>query len=165
MFDVNIIILSIYGIALLLILGYSIMQMSLVINYRSNQKKRAKKDPGELSETMENYPFVTVQLPLYNEMFVVERLIDAIAAFDYPKNRFEIQVLDDSTDASIEISKKKVDEIKNKGFEASLIIRPERIGFKAGALDYGLKYAKGEFIVIFDADFIPDPDFLKKTIP
>jgi len=163
---VSIVILSIYGIALVLILVYSIMQMSLVYNYRSN---RNKNKAGEASVNFatgnDSRPFVTVQLPLYNEMYVVERLIDTVVAFDYPKDRFEIQVLDDSTDESLEISRKKVEEVKKKGFQADLIVRPERIGFKAGALEYGLKLAKGEFIAVFDADFIPDPDFLNKTIP
>jgi len=110
-------------------------------------------------------PFVTVQLPIYNEMYVIERLLDAVSLFNYPKNKFEIQVLDDSTDKSIEISKNKVNELKSKGFNIEFIRRKERVGFKAGALEYGLKTAKGEFIAIFDADFVPQSDFLVNTLP
>ncbi len=161
----NIIILAIYGTALLLILIYSVMQMSLVINYRTRYRRNQKhQNPNNLSDNQE-VPFVTIQLPVYNEMYVVERLIEVVSKFNYPIDRFEIQVLDDSTDESFEISKRKVEEIKKKGINIELIQRPDRIGFKAGALDYGMKSAKGEFIAIFDADFIPDPDFLQKTVP
>jgi cellulose synthase/poly-beta-1,6-N-acetylglucosamine synthase-like glycosyltransferase len=111
------------------------------------------------------YPFVTVQLPIYNEMYVVERLIDCIAAFDYPRDRFEIHVLDDSTDETVEITRLKVEEYKARGLQIEQIRREKRQGYKAGALRDAMPYAKGEFIAIFDADFLPHPDFLKKTIP
>jgi cellulose synthase/poly-beta-1,6-N-acetylglucosamine synthase-like glycosyltransferase len=113
----------------------------------------------------EDYPFVTIQLPIYNEMYVVERLIDNIARFDYPKDRFEIHVLDDSTDETLEITRRKVEEYKAKGFQIEQIRRKERKGYKAGALRDGMQYARGEFIAIFDADFLPRPDFLKQTLP
>jgi cellulose synthase/poly-beta-1,6-N-acetylglucosamine synthase-like glycosyltransferase len=111
------------------------------------------------------YPFVTIQLPIYNEMYVVERLIDCIAAFDYPRDRFEIHVLDDSTDETVEITRLKVEEHKARGLQIEQIRREKRQGYKAGALRDAMQYAKGEFIAIFDADFLPHPDFLKKTIP
>lgn len=111
------------------------------------------------------FPFVTVQVPIYNEMYVIERLIDAVAKFDYPKDRFEVHILDDSTDETIEIVKKKVQEYKNKGFLMEQIRRKERKGFKAGALKDAMPFANGEFIAIFDADFLPKADFLKRTIP
>ncbi|HMQ46744.1 MAG TPA: glycosyltransferase family 2 protein [Saprospiraceae bacterium] len=114
---------------------------------------------------MEEYPFVTVQLPIYNEMYVIERLIDSIAQFDYPKDRFEIHILDDSTDETLEITRKKVEEYQAKGLNIQQIIRENRTGFKAGALRDGMAHAKGEFIAIFDADFLPRPNFLSKTIP
>ena len=110
-------------------------------------------------------PPVTVQLPLYNERYVVERLIDAVAALNYPLDKLEIQVLDDSTDDSIELSRQKVAACQQRGINIRLIQRPERVGFKAGALAYGLDRAQGEFVAIFDADFVPDPDFLLKTVP
>jgi cellulose synthase/poly-beta-1,6-N-acetylglucosamine synthase-like glycosyltransferase len=96
---------------------------------------------------------------------VIERLIDAIANFDYPKNLLEIQVLDDSTDETVSIIAKKVLELQKQGFDIQHIQRENRIGYKAGALAHGLKQAKGEFIVIFDADFVPPCNFLQKTIP
>lgn len=156
--------MSIYGTALLLILVYSLVQMSLVYSYRKNRKTKTN-SVETMPDKKEEFPFVTIQLPVYNEMYVVERLIEVVSAFEYPNERFEIQVLDDSTDESLQISAKKVEEVKKRGIHIELIQRPQRIGFKAGALEYGLKTAKGEFIAIFDADFIPEPDFLLKTIP
>ncbi len=116
--------------------------------------------PGE-----EALPFVTVQLPIYNERYVVERLIDRIAAFDYPRDRFEIHVLDDSTDDTREIVARKVAEYRTRGFQIEQIFRPGRQGFKAGALRDATPRARGEFIAIFDADFLPEPDFLRRTVP
>ena len=111
------------------------------------------------------YPFVTIQLPIYNELYVVERIIDAVAVFSYPRDRFEIQILDDSTDETVSLAELKVATLKAKGLNIQHIRRGTRDGFKAGALAYGLQDAKGEFIAIFDADFIPSADFLLKTIP
>jgi len=111
------------------------------------------------------WPMVTIQLPLYNEYYVVERLIDHVAALDYPWQRLEIQVLDDSTDESFDIAAQAISDWQSKGLDIQHIRRPERIGFKAGALQYGLARAKGEFIAIFDSDFTPNPDFLKRTLP
>ncbi len=109
-------------------------------------------------------PLVTIQLPLYNEMYVVERLINAICEIEYPKDKMEIQVLDDSTDETTSIVAKIVDQKKKLGFDISHIRRGTREGFKAGALKEGMKIAKGEYIAIFDADFIPQKEFLKKTL-
>ncbi|MCB0610973.1 MAG: glycosyltransferase [Lewinellaceae bacterium] len=111
------------------------------------------------------WPFVTIQLPVYNELYVMERLIDCITQFDYPKDRFEIQIVDDSTDESVEITRQKVEAYKALGFQIEQIRRPVRQGYKAGALKDAMPFAKGEFIAIFDADFLPKRDFLKKTIP
>ncbi|MEN0006818.1 MAG: cellulose synthase family protein [Bacteroidota bacterium] len=113
----------------------------------------------------EEYPFVTVQLPIFNEKYVVERLIDNITQFDYPRDRFEIHILDDSNDETIDITKQKVEEYKAKGYNIEQITRVDRKGYKAGALKDGTKFAKGEFIAIFDADFLPRPNFLLNTIP
>lgn len=107
---------------------------------------------------------VTIQLPLYNELYVVERLIKAVCEIDYPKDKLEIQVLDDSTDETTTITEKIVREKQNEGFDIVQIRRGTREGFKAGALKEGLKTAKGEYIAIFDADFIPHKNFLKKTL-
>ncbi len=109
-------------------------------------------------------PNVTIQLPIFNEMYVVERLLDATSTIDYPKEKMEIQVLDDSTDETSIILKKKVDELRRKGYSVTYIHRDDRKGYKAGALDEGFKKATGEFTAIFDADFVPQKDFLQKTI-
>jgi cellulose synthase/poly-beta-1,6-N-acetylglucosamine synthase-like glycosyltransferase len=110
-------------------------------------------------------PLVTVQLPLYNEMYVVDRLIDAVCRLDYPRDRLEIQVLDDSTDETQEIAELAVRRHQTHGVDITYMHRSNRIGFKAGALEEGLKVAKGEFIAIFDADFIAQPGFLMHTVP
>ena len=108
---------------------------------------------------------VTIQLPLFNELYVVERLINAVCEIDYPKDKLEIQVLDDSTDETVDIESPIVELKKKEGFDITYIHRKNRQGFKAGALKEGLKIAKGEYIAIFDADFIPSQNFLKKTLP
>ena len=107
---------------------------------------------------------VTIQLPLFNEQYVAERLIDSVCKIDYPKDLLEIQVLDDSTDSTVELVGKIVEEKRSEGFDIQQIRRTDRSGFKAGALKEGLKIAKGEMIAIFDADFVPNPDFLKNTL-
>lgn len=109
-------------------------------------------------------PLVTIQLPLYNEMYVVDRLINAVCEIEYPKDKMEIQVLDDSTDETTSIVAGIVEQKKKLGFDISHIRRGTREGFKAGALKEGMKIAKGEYIAIFDADFIPQKEFLKKTL-
>jgi len=159
----NIALILIYSFFSLFIILYSIVQLSLVYSYLKNRKRIA----NELEKFSEKnyFPFVTIQLPVYNELYVIERLIDSVANFNYPKDKFEIQVLDDSTDETVDIIAKRVEYWKTKGVNIEQVIRPERIGFKAGALDYGMKQCKGEFIAIFDADFVPEVDFLLKTIP
>ena len=109
-------------------------------------------------------PMVTIQLPLYNEMYVIERLINAVCEIEYPKDKMEIQILDDSTDETTAIVAKIVEQKKHQGFDISHIRRGTREGYKAGALKEGMKIAKGEYIAIFDADFIPNKEFLKKTL-
>ena len=156
----ELLVIIIDAIFLSFILFYSLTQLSLVLTY--NKKK---KDTGELNTTLHNFPLVTIQLPIYNELYVVERLIESIAQFNYPLDKLEIQVLDDSTDETVMLAAKKVEEIKKKGIDIKHIRREIRTGYKAGALAEGLKTAKGEFIAIFDADFIPDPEFLAKTLP
>ena len=117
------------------------------------------------ADSSDALPFVTIQLPIFNEMYVVERLVDKITEMDYPKNKFEIHILDDSTDETVEISRRKVAEYKAKGFNIELYHRVDRKGYKAGALKEAMPFAKGEFIAIFDADFLPRKDFLLTTIP
>lgn len=110
-------------------------------------------------------PFVTIQLPVYNEKYVVERLLDAIVQLDYPREKLEIQVLDDSTDETSAIIYQKLEWLQKFELDIKQIRRDTRAGFKAGALQEGLQKARGEFIVIFDSDFIPEKDFIKKTLP
>jgi cellulose synthase/poly-beta-1,6-N-acetylglucosamine synthase-like glycosyltransferase len=110
------------------------------------------------------YPMVTVQLPVFNELYVVERLIDAICEMDYPKDRLEIQVLDDSTDDTVATVAAAIVRKKLLGYDIVQIHRVDRTGFKAGALRMGMSVAKGEYIAIFDADFVPRPDFLMETL-
>ncbi len=111
-----------------------------------------------------NLPVVTVQLPIYNEMYVVDRLIDAVCEFDYPRDRFEVQVLDDSIDETQSVAQLAVRRAALRGVDIKYVHRADRSGYKAGALEAGMREARGEFIAIFDADFIPAPDFLQRTI-
>jgi cellulose synthase/poly-beta-1,6-N-acetylglucosamine synthase-like glycosyltransferase len=126
-------------------------------------RKYGKANPVPRTE-VKGDSLVTIQLPLYNELYVVERLINSVCEIDYPKDKMEIQVLDDSTDETVNIVAAAVEQKKKLGFDIQHIRRGNREGFKAGALKAGLKIAKGEYIAIFDADFIPRKDFLKKTL-
>ena len=157
------IILIIYGSCLVLVFFYSILQLSLSIAYARNRKKKEVEfrptfDPAKA-------PKVTVQLPMYNELYVAERIIEKAAAFDYPADKLEIQVLDDSTDETKDVIAKKVAEVAATGVNIKHIHRVDRTGYKAGALDAAMDKVEGEFIAIFDADFEPEPDFLQKTMP
>jgi cellulose synthase/poly-beta-1,6-N-acetylglucosamine synthase-like glycosyltransferase len=111
------------------------------------------------------WPRVTVQLPLYNERYVAERLIAATGALDYPRDRLELQILDDSTDDTTALAAQAVARLRDQGVDAVLLHRSDRRGFKAGALAEGLKVAKGDRVAIFDADFVPEPDFLRRAVP
>ncbi|WP_370299798.1 cellulose synthase family protein [Roseivirga thermotolerans] len=164
MYWLELLIMTLYTGALLFIFAYSISQLSLVYHYKKAVKKGQIKQPATVGPDYE-YPMVTVQLPVYNELYVVERLIDAVARFDWPKERLEIQVLDDSDDETVELIARKVSHWQQQGVAIEHVRRPERKGFKAGALQYGMARAKGEFIAIFDADFVPQPDFLKGSVP
>ncbi len=159
-----IVVFVLYALSLLFLFLFSLGQMHLAWLYRKSLKN------GESTErksvpALSHFPKVSVQLPLYNERYVVERLLDAVAAFDYPADKLEVQVLDDSTDDTIQIVAAKIEALEGKGISIRHICRKERIGYKAGALQEGLEQASGEFIAIFDADFLPGPDFLQKTIP
>jgi cellulose synthase/poly-beta-1,6-N-acetylglucosamine synthase-like glycosyltransferase len=156
------VILVVYALCLTLVLFYSILQLSLAIAYKKNKKKPST----QKAFNPDFVPFVTVQLPMFNELYVAERVIEKVAEFDYPKDRFEVQVLDDSTDETTEVIANKIKEVIAKtGVAIKHIHRVDRVGYKAGALDAAMDEAKGEFIAIFDVDFVPHPDFLKKTIP
>ncbi|HLL95538.1 MAG TPA: cellulose synthase family protein [Spirosoma sp.] len=161
----EILVLILYGLALLLLFLYNCGQLSLIIIYLRSKRKRQSAIASVIPINPADLPRVTVQLPVYNELYVVERLIDAVAQLKYPREKLDIQLLDDSSDETVAIIAVKVAEYKQQGLNISHVRRPERTGFKAGALAYGLESAKGEFVAIFDADFVPDPDFLLKTIP
>lgn len=159
------IIMIFYFACLVLILFYSILQLSLAIAYVRNRKKKKTAIANQPKYDPENTPKVTVQLPMFNEMYVAERIIETIAKFDYPADKFQIQVLDDSTDETKDLIAKKVAEVAARGVNIQHIHRVDRTGYKAGALDDAMDQVEGDFIAIFDADFIPDPDFLQKTMP
>lgn len=146
---------------------YACGQIYLLYTYVRHQlthpERRTKALP--LCPPGESAPRVTVQLPLYNERYVARRIIDATAALDYPRDRLHIQVLDDSTDDTTELIQARVAQLQSEGLRIDLIHRSNRTGYKAGALANGLSKTDGEFIAIFDADFIPKPDFLKRTVP
>lgn len=154
----------VYTTAIVLIFIYALAQLNLLFNYLSAQK-RSKKSPRFDFLNPKEVPYVTIQLPVYNELYVMERLLDNIAEIDYPNDKLEIQVLDDSTDESLEFTAKKIKELQQKGLDIKHVLRANRNGFKAGALKEGLAKAKGEFIAIFDADFLPEKDWLQRTIP
>lgn len=151
--------LAVYIWCLLCILAYSLAQGHLLFRYL-----RSKRNPAYVPALPEVLPPVTVQLPVYNEPLVVERLIRKVSEFDYPKGLMEIQVLDDSTDETVDIISRTVAELRASGLDIHHIRRKDREGFKAGALAHGTDICKGEFIAIFDADFLPEKDFLMSTI-
>ena len=154
-------VIGIYLICLLLIVTYSIGQLHLVFTFYKHRKHYTPEPPLQGDKGL---PFVTIQLPIYNELYVVDRLLESVAGQDYPKDAFEIQVLDDSDDETVEMIAKKVAELKGRGYLIEHVRRPEREGFKAGALAYGLDFAKGDFVAIFDADFLPRPNYLRAAM-
>jgi cellulose synthase/poly-beta-1,6-N-acetylglucosamine synthase-like glycosyltransferase len=141
--------LSLYGIH-----RYCIVY--LFLKYRKNVPRP--------KGTFEKLPRVTVQLPIFNEMYVVDRLLNAVSALDYPRELLQIQVLDDSTDETRELAETRVEALQAEGFEIEFLHREDRSGFKAGALDAGMSSTKGELILILDADFVPTPDLLRRTV-
>lgn len=157
-------IISLYTLALLLVFFYSLAQLNLLFNYLKHKKKGTHGPLIDLSKK-ELVPYVTIQLPIYNEAYVVERLLENIAFMEYPKDRLEIQVLDDSTDASVEKTASLIKGLQDKGLDIVHVRRTNREGYKAGALKEGLAIAKGSLIAIFDADFLPQKDWLLQTVP
>ncbi len=156
-FDLTIV--AIYFIVLAILSFYGFHRYLMVFLFN-----RHRKHVAVAPKRFEDLPRVTVQIPVYNEMYVVERVIDAVCAFDYPQDRLDIQVLDDSNDETQRIALDTVERWRGRGLDICCIHRGDRTGFKAGALAEGLKTAKGEFVAVFDADFVPNPDFLMKGI-
>ena len=147
-----------YGLSLILIFFFSLGQLNLALHYRKNKSKVTPNAPA-------TWPKVTVQLPVYNEQYVANRLIDAVVNLKYDPKLLEIQVLDDSNDETSAIISAQVEKYSQSGIDIKHIQRQGREGFKAGALKFGTEIAKGEFIAVFDADFLPAEDFLLQTIP
>jgi cellulose synthase/poly-beta-1,6-N-acetylglucosamine synthase-like glycosyltransferase len=152
-------VLNLYLIALLVLGIFSVEALYLVYKYLQGRKKK------KLQPSVDHFPQVTIQLPIYNEVYVAKRLIRAVCELEYPKDKLEIQVLDDSIDNTCQICREQVEFFGKAGFDIHYLHRQLRQGFKAGALQDALSVARGEFIAIFDADFLPQKDFLKKTIP
>ena len=151
--------MTVYTFVLVLVSIYGFHRWGLVFLYYRHRHRKPK-----LRERFDPLPPMTVQLPMYNEKYVAKRVIANACRLDYPSDKLQIQVLDDSTDETVEIARQAVTEARDKGFDVQFIHRDDRIGFKAGALENGLKTATGQFVTIFDADFVPEPDILTRSI-
>src|SRR6266496_1969940 len=149
-----------YFIVLILLASYGLHRYTLVYLYYKKKKNKTT----EPTETFADLPRVTVQLPIFNEQFVVDRLLQAVCRLDYPREKLDIQLLDDSTDETVDVACSLVEHYAAQGYPITYHHRTNRAGYKAGALHEGLRTAQGEFVVIFDADFVPPPDFLLCTI-
>jgi cellulose synthase/poly-beta-1,6-N-acetylglucosamine synthase-like glycosyltransferase len=151
-----------YFIVLTILAAYGAHRYWMVYLYYKHKKSKTTEPAAHFP--LDDLPRVTVQLPIFNEQYVVDRLLDAVCRLDYPKDKLDIQLLDDSTDETVEVARILVDRYAALGHPVTYLHRDNREGFKAGALAEGLKTAKGEFVAIFDADFVPPPDFLLKCI-
>lgn len=164
MFVIIYLVILLYSVALILIFMYALAQLNLLFNYLKARKKEDDSLKFDFSN-VDEIPYVTIQLPVYNEMYVMKRLLENIAKLEYPREKLEIQVLDDSTDESLEATAIDIKKLQETGLDIQHIKRTNRQGFKAGALKEGLAVCKGEFIAIFDADFLPQSDWLYQTVP
>ena len=166
-FDISLLIP--YFIVMLILAFYGIHRYQLVWLYYRNRKRaqHSSTPPARFSEA--DLPFITIQLPIFNEQYVIDRLVDACCRMEYPRDRLEIQVLDDSTDETEQVASSIVQRYAGgtEGLPPQPIYylhRTDRYGYKAGALDAGLHTAKGELVAIFDADFVPPPDWLRRVV-
>ena len=151
-----------YVAALAVRSSYDLNRYILFVRYYRYRRNRAPSPAAHFPD--DQVPVVTIQLPIYNEQFVVDRVVDAACNLDYPREKLEIQVLDDSTDETVDLARNKVAHYAALGFDIHYVHRPNREGFKAGALKAGMNQARGELIAIFDADFLPPSDWLKTVI-
>ena len=149
-----------YFLVLIVLAMYGMHRYWLVYNFFKYRKNVPAPPPDPAA-----WPKVTIQLPIFNERYVIERLVEAVSHFDYPRELLDVQVLDDSTDETCEVARGCVERYQALGFPITYHHRSNREGYKAGALQEGMKTARGEFVAIFDADFIPPPDFLRRAIP
>jgi len=152
--------LTVYYIVLALLAMYG-THRALMVRLYYRHRRDTPRPAGDLPVL----PRVTIQLPIYNEVYVVERLLEAVAAIDYPPELTEIQVLDDSTDETRDVAQRLIARYRERGLDIVHRTRTDRQGFKAGALQAGMESARGEFLLIFDADFVPRPDILRETLP
>ena len=157
-----IVIVTLQSLLSLAMLVHGFLQLSLAGSYLLAERRGRPAIAAALPDPL---PMVTVQLPIFNEVAVIERLIDAVAGLRYPRDRLQVQVLDDSNDATVEVVKTRVAEWSRQGLDIQHVRRSHRAGYKAGALNNGLASAKGELIAIFDADFLPQADFLRRVVP
>lgn len=153
---------AVYTFCLVVLFLFSMNSLALSILYLVNRKKVWNRAVPEMKQ---EWPNVTIQLPIFNERYMVERLIRAITRLEYPAEKLQIQVLDDSTDSTTHLVERMVHQYQRRGVNIQLLHRSDRSGFKAGALEQALKSATGEFVAVFDADFLPRPNWLKQTIP
>src|ERR1700676_3170954 len=144
-----------YFIVLILLASYGVHRYVLVYLYYKNRKNRTTDPAGYFAEL----PRITVQLPIFNEQYVIDRLLGAISRLDYPLEKLDVQLLDDSTDETVVVAEKLIEQYASQGFPITYPQRANRQGIKAGALREGMKTAQGEFVAIFDADFVPPEDF------
>lgn len=151
--------ITLYFLVLIGLSGYGFHRLMILTLYLRHSRNRP-----EPKTHFKELPLVTVQLPCFNEMHVMERLLDSVANLNYPIDKLQIQVLDDSTDETIQICKTQVANLIERGFDAEYVHRTDRTGYKAGALENGTETAKGEYLFILDSDFVPEPDVLHKTI-
>ncbi len=156
-----------YAVAIVVLTAYGGNLLWLALFHATDEElvRGPVPDPNALPEAPDDWPVVTVQLPLYNEAEVAQRLIDACVALDYPRGKLEIQVLDDSTDATTQRVAARVAHWQEQGVDITHVQRDDRTGYKAGALANGLQRARGELVTIFDADFVPNSDFLRRLVP
>lgn len=157
--------MSIYSICLFVFCLFGTHRLWLLWTYSRHKNGSSGSPPLPLNTCDPNLPPVTIQLPIYNEQYVVERLIETVCAIHYPSDRLEIQVLDDSNDDTVYLVDQLVAQKKEEGFNIQAIRRADRTGFKAGALQYGMEKSQGDFLLIFDADFVPPPDILIRGMP
>lgn len=151
--------LALHVVIWIVLAAYGLHRLHLVLLYRRNES------PPPLPPDPGTWPAVTVQLPVFNERYVVERLLEAAAALEYPPDRLEIQLLDDSDDETVALAARAIEAIRARGIDVVHMRRGSREGYKAGALQHGLERAKGTLLAVFDADFVPPPGFLRGTVP
>jgi len=161
---IDLLVIILYTLALVIIFIYSLSQLHLLLYYFKAKKSTETAEKFDF-KAGDEFPLVTIQLPLYNEEYVVERLLYNIAKIEYPREKLELQVLDDSTDSSVNITSKIIADLRAQGLDIHHIRRENRSGFKAGALKAGMEVARGEYIAVFDSDFVPGSKWLMQTLP